>query len=117
MPFIRGAIVRTLPLFALFLAVLSIHAQSGNAGALRGTVTDPSGAVIPNVPVHLINQVSGLDRTAVTIHKYGNSSSASVPLALAEAVNEGRVNDGDLVLLSGFGAGMTWASAVWRWGR
>ncbi|MDQ1420976.1 MAG: 3-oxoacyl-[acyl-carrier-protein] synthase, partial [Acidimicrobiaceae bacterium] len=45
----------------------------------------------------------------------GNSSSASIPLALAEAVNEGRVNDDDLVLLSGFGAGMTWASAVWRW--
>ena len=58
-----------------------------------------------------------IDRTAVTIHRYGNSSSASIPLALAEAVHDGRVKDGDLVLLSGFGAGMTWASAVWRWGR
>jgi 3-oxoacyl-[acyl-carrier-protein] synthase-3 len=58
-----------------------------------------------------------MDRTAVTIHKYGNSSSASIPLALADAVQAGRVHDGDLVLLSGFGAGMTWASAVWRWGR
>src|SRR4051812_4264891 len=58
-----------------------------------------------------------MDRTAVTIHKYGNTSSASIPLALAEAVGAGRVKEGDLVLMSGFGAGMTWASAVWRWGR
>ena len=58
-----------------------------------------------------------IDRTAVTIHRYGNTSSASIPLALAEAVEVGRVKEGDLVLLSGFGAGMTWASAVWRWGR
>ena len=58
-----------------------------------------------------------MDKTAVNIQKTGNTSSASIPMALAEAVDEGRVKDGDLVLLSGFGAGMTWASAVWRWGR
>jgi 3-oxoacyl-[acyl-carrier-protein] synthase-3 len=58
-----------------------------------------------------------IDRTAVTIQKYGNTSAASIPLALAEAVQAGRVRDGELVLLSGFGAGMTWASAVWRWGH
>jgi 3-oxoacyl-[acyl-carrier-protein] synthase-3 len=61
----------------------------------------------------------GLDpaRAAITLNHYGNTSSASIPLALADAVAAGRVADGDLVLLSGFGAGMTWASAVWRWGR
>ena len=61
----------------------------------------------------------GLDpaRAAITLNRYGNTSSASIPLALADAVAAGRVVDGDLVLLSGFGAGMTWASAVWRWGR
>jgi 3-oxoacyl-[acyl-carrier-protein] synthase-3 len=53
----------------------------------------------------------------VNIDRYGNTSAASIPLALAEAVEQGRVSDGDLVLLSGFGAGMTWASAVLRWGR
>jgi 3-oxoacyl-[acyl-carrier-protein] synthase-3 len=37
-------------------------------------------------------------------------------LALATAADEGRIGDGDLILMSGFGAGMTWASAVWRWG-
>ncbi len=56
------------------------------------------------------------ERTLVNIDRYGNTSSASIPLALFEAVDDGRVKDGDLVLLSGFGAGMTWASALLRWG-
>lgn len=56
-----------------------------------------------------------MDRTAIVLDRTGNTSSASVPLALAEAADQGRVADGDVVLLSGFGAGMTWASAVLRW--
>ena len=57
-----------------------------------------------------------LDRAAIVLDRTGNTSSASIPLALADAIDRGRVADGDLVLLSGFGAGMTWASAVLRWG-
>ena len=57
-----------------------------------------------------------LDRAATVLERTGNTSSASIPLALADAVDSGRIDDGDLVLLSGFGAGMTWASAVIRWG-
>ena len=57
-----------------------------------------------------------MERTVVNIERYGNTSSASIPLALFEAVDDGRVKPGDLVLLSGFGAGMTWASALLRWG-
>jgi 3-oxoacyl-[acyl-carrier-protein] synthase-3 len=57
----------------------------------------------------------GRERIASVIARTGNTSSASIPLALADAVAAGRVADGDLVLLAGFGAGMTWASAVWRW--
>jgi 3-oxoacyl-[acyl-carrier-protein] synthase-3 len=56
------------------------------------------------------------DRIASVIDRTGNTSSASIPLALVDAVERGRLSDGDLVLLAGFGAGMTWASAVWRWG-
>jgi len=56
------------------------------------------------------------DRTMVNVDRYGNTSAASVPLALAEAIDAGRVHDGGIVLLSGFGAGMAWASAVMRWG-
>ncbi|MGH9022155.1 MAG: 3-oxoacyl-ACP synthase III family protein, partial [Acidimicrobiia bacterium] len=61
----------------------------------------------------------GIDpgRAAVNVQRYGNTSAASIPLALFEAADEDRIDDGDLVLLSGFGAGMTWASALLRWGR
>jgi 3-oxoacyl-[acyl-carrier-protein] synthase III len=57
------------------------------------------------------------ERTLVNIDRYGNTSAASIPLMLAEAADDGRLVDGNLVLLSGFGAGMTWGSAVLRWGR
>jgi 3-oxoacyl-[acyl-carrier-protein] synthase III len=56
------------------------------------------------------------DRCVVTIDRYGNTSSASIPLALADALETGQLQPGALVLLSGFGGGMTWASAVLRWG-
>ncbi len=56
------------------------------------------------------------DRCVITIDRYGNTSSASIPLALGDALDTGRVEDGQIVLLSGFGGGMTWASAVLRWG-
>ncbi|MBO0731202.1 MAG: ketoacyl-ACP synthase III [Acidimicrobiaceae bacterium] len=56
------------------------------------------------------------ERIASVIDTTGNTSSASIPLALIDAAEAGRLHDGDLVLLAGFGAGMTWASAVWRWG-
>lgn len=57
-----------------------------------------------------------MDRAAVTIDHTGNTSSASIPVALTEALNAGRVAPGDHVLLVGFGGGMTAASAVLRWG-
>jgi 3-oxoacyl-[acyl-carrier-protein] synthase III len=56
------------------------------------------------------------DRYVVTIDRYGNTSSASIPLALYDAIDTGRLQPGATVLLSGFGGGMTWASAVLRWG-
>jgi 3-oxoacyl-[acyl-carrier-protein] synthase-3 len=56
------------------------------------------------------------ERTAIVIDRYGNTSSASIPLALDDALRAGRVAAGDRVLLTGFGGGMTWASAVLRWG-
>jgi hypothetical protein len=54
-------------------------------------------------------------RAPVVLERTGNTSSASIPLALADALDRGRVADGDLVLFVGFGAGMTAASAVVRW--
>jgi 3-oxoacyl-[acyl-carrier-protein] synthase-3 len=55
------------------------------------------------------------EKIFVNVHRYGNTSSASIPLALDEAHREGRIKEGDLVLLVGFGAGLTWGSAIIRW--
>ena len=52
---------------------------------------------------------------SIVLHKTGNTSSASIPLALFDAADAGRLKDGDIVLLVGFGAGMTAASAVIEW--
>ena len=49
------------------------------------------------------------------IMKYGNTTAASVPIALTEAVQQGKIKDGDLVVLAAFGSGFTWASAIIRW--
>jgi 3-oxoacyl-[acyl-carrier-protein] synthase-3 len=49
------------------------------------------------------------------LHNTGNTSAGSIPLALVAAIEDGRIKRDDLVLMSGFGAGMTWASAVVRW--
>lgn len=56
-----------------------------------------------------------LDKVAVNLDRYANTSAASVPIALDEALEAGRINPGDIVVLVGFGAGLTWAAAVLRW--
>ncbi|MDR7866382.1 MAG: beta-ketoacyl-ACP synthase III [Sporomusaceae bacterium] len=56
-----------------------------------------------------------LEKTAVNIDRYGNTSSASVPIALSEAAAAGRIRRGDRVVLVGFGAGLAWASCVLKW--
>lgn len=55
------------------------------------------------------------DRIFVNLHKYGNTSSASIPLALDEANRQGRLNTGDLVLLDAFGGGFSYGSALLKW--
>jgi 3-oxoacyl-[acyl-carrier-protein] synthase-3 len=56
------------------------------------------------------------DRYAICLDHTGNTSAASCAIALAESADAGRIAEGDLILFSGFGAGMTWASAIVRWG-
>lgn len=55
------------------------------------------------------------DKVMITVDRHGNTSSASIPLALCEAVKENRVKDGSLVLLEAFGGGFTWGSVLLRW--
>jgi 3-oxoacyl-[acyl-carrier-protein] synthase III len=52
----------------------------------------------------------------VNIASYGNTSAATIPVALAEALEEGRINPGDIVVLTAFGGGLSWGSLVYRWG-
>ncbi len=56
-----------------------------------------------------------LERTVLNIDRYGNTSAASIPLALDEAVRAGRIRGGDLVLMSAMGAGITWGTTILRW--
>ena len=56
-----------------------------------------------------------LERVAINIDEYGNTSSASIPLALEEAMRKGRVKTGDHVLLAGFGSGLTWGATLLKW--
>ncbi len=56
-----------------------------------------------------------MDKVYVNIHRYGNMSAASIPVAFCEAVEEGRLTPGDNVVVVGFGGGLTWAAAVVKW--
>ena len=55
------------------------------------------------------------DKTIINLEKYGNTSGASIPIALDEALKEGRIKDGNIVVMVGFGAGLTWASGVMKY--
>jgi len=74
----RGATLRVLPLLALAVMAGMASAQSGNAGTVQGTVTDPTGAMISGATVHLTNSISGFDRTATT-DAAGQFSISNVP--------------------------------------
>jgi 3-oxoacyl-[acyl-carrier-protein] synthase-3 len=56
------------------------------------------------------------EKVVVNLDRYGNMSSASIPVALHEAVEEGRVSEGDTLVLCGFGGGLTWGATVLNWG-
>lgn len=55
------------------------------------------------------------EKVFLNIAKYGNTSAASVPIALDEALQAGKIEEGDLILMTAFGSGLTWASALMRW--
>jgi len=55
------------------------------------------------------------DRVLINIEEYGNTSAASIPLVLSEAVEAGRFRSGDVLVFTGFGGGLSWGAVVWRW--
>lgn len=57
------------------------------------------------------------DRMATTIKNYGNNSSASIPIALSESLKQGKIKDGDVIVMVGFGGGLTWGAVALKWGK
>ncbi|MDE3008231.1 MAG: ketoacyl-ACP synthase III [Acidobacteriota bacterium] len=90
---------------------------------MAGITSDDLSLIIPHQANIRIIQAAcqrlnvEMERAVVVLDRYGNTSSASIPLAFADARQNDRVQKGDYALLTGFGAGMTWASAVVRWSR
>jgi 3-oxoacyl-[acyl-carrier-protein] synthase-3 len=103
---------------AVRIMVASAKKSMGQAGV----TADEIALVVPHqANVRIIEAACNrlgipMERAATVLHETGNTSSASIPLAMADALDHGRVKQGDLVLLVGFGAGMTAASALLRWG-
>jgi 3-oxoacyl-[acyl-carrier-protein] synthase-3 len=67
--------------------------------------------------IHSASDVLGFARESVykNLERYGNTSGGSIPIALDELVEDGQIERGDLILTSGFGAGLNWGTALWRW--
>jgi 3-oxoacyl-[acyl-carrier-protein] synthase III len=91
-------------------------------------VLDRCGASVEDVDVYIPHQANvrimdhaaqklGIprERMVVNVDRYGNTSSGSIPLALVDAQVQGRLEEGDLVLMTGMGAGLTWGSALMEW--
>jgi 3-oxoacyl-[acyl-carrier-protein] synthase-3 len=106
----------------VFKFATRVLVQSGEA------VLERTGAHIEDVDVYVPHQANvriiehatkklGIpsDRVVVNVDRYGNTSSGSIPLALADAQEDGRLQAGSLVLMTGMGAGLTWGSALMRW--
>ena len=104
----------------------AVHGMSdASARVLReaGVTADDVDLVVPHqANLRIIEAVAkyagiGMDRVMVTVQKYGNMSAATVPVSLVDALNEGRVKPGSLLLMPGFGGGLTFGALLVRWGQ
>jgi 3-oxoacyl-[acyl-carrier-protein] synthase-3 len=102
-------------------AVIAMSDACDQALARAGVTADQIDLLIPHQAnlriIEATAKHAGMpkDRVMVNVDRYGNTSSASIPLAIDQALEEGRIGPGSLLLLVSFGAGFTWASAVIRW--
>ncbi len=58
-----------------------------------------------------------VEKMSKTVHKYGNTSAASIPISMVEELEAGKIHDGDLIVMVGFGGGLTWGAIAMRWGK
>jgi 3-oxoacyl-[acyl-carrier-protein] synthase-3 len=102
-------------------AVLAMAEACDEALSRAGVTADEIDLLVPHQANLRIIEATAkhagipMSKVMVNLDRYGNTSSASIPLALDQAIGEGRVKPGSLVLLVAFGAGFTWGSAVLRW--
>lgn len=102
-------------------AVRAMGEVSQEALAANGLTTDDVTLFIPHqANQRIVDSVGkrlgiGGDRVYVNLDRFGNTSAASIPIALDEVVRAGRLKEGDIVLLAAFGGGFTWGSAALRW--
>ena len=103
------------------VAVKSMARACREALEEAGCAAEEVDLVIPHqANLRIIQTLAGLlkvpmEKVFINIHKYGNTSAGTIPLALDEAVREGRVQPGSLVLLPVFGGGLTWGAVLLRW--
>ena len=103
-------------------AVKGMSEACGRVMQQAGVTGDQIDLVIPHQAnlriIEAVAKYAGIpmERVMLTVQKYGNMSSATVPVALVEALEAGRVKPGSLLLMPGFGGGLTWASLLVKWG-
>lgn len=103
------------------IAVKTMEEAIREAVAAQGLGIDDIDCLVPhqaNIRIlRAVGQRIGLspDRIMINVDRYGNTSAASIPLALDEAVRNGTIKEGNVVVMAAFGAGLTWASGVMRW--
>lgn len=95
----------------------SIDAVLAEAGL---TADDVSLFVLHQANIRIIDSAMSRlgipnEKVAVNLDRYGNTSAGSIPLCLDEARREGKIQAGDIILMCGFGAGLTWGTALYRW--
>jgi 3-oxoacyl-[acyl-carrier-protein] synthase III len=108
----------------IFRRAVTMMAESSQLALDRsGLALEDVDLLIPHqANVRIIDATSrrlGIDssKVFVNIHSYGNTSAATVPVALTEALEQGRIQPGDIVAFTAFGGGLTWGSAIYRWGN
>ena len=90
-----------------------------NAGL---TIDDVDWVLLHQANIRIMQSVAeklgvSFDKVLTNLSEYGNTSAGSIPLALEEAVSNGKVKTGDVIVCAGFGAGLSWGAAVLRWGE